>query len=101
MVEYSEQESKLFGVDFGRLIIPAGFNNWELVEEEVLHSKCKYIRARIQNPKSAGLEKLGNLGRKAHLLEILRLYSSEDLLVTPFENEHFGLNFELVNERTM
>lgn len=97
MIEYSEQESVIFGVPFGRLNIEENFTNWKNLREEVNQSKCKYIRVKIKNPLAAQLDELFTLAPKTHLLEILRVYRSEDLRITPFENAHSDLIKEKVN----
>ncbi len=98
MIEYSKQESEIFGVSFGRLNIEENFTDWNALKEEVDQSECKYIRVKIKNPLAAQLDELFALTPKVHLLEILRVYRSEDLRVTPFENAHSDLIKEKVNE---
>lgn len=91
MIQYSEQESKIFGVPFGRLTIAGDFSDWETLRTVVRDSECKYIRIKIRNPISEEINRLFALASKVHLLEILRVYRSEDLRVTPFENAHSDL----------
>jgi len=98
MIEYSKQESDIFGVPFGRLDIDENFTNWENLKKEVDKSPCKYIRVKIKNPLGNELDQLLSLTKKVHLLEILRVYRSEDLRVTPFENAHSDLIIEKVND---
>jgi GNAT superfamily N-acetyltransferase len=97
MIEYSKQESDIFGIPFGRLNIDEDFNDWESLREAVNNSECKYIRLKVKNPRAAELDHINSLAQKAHLLEILRVYRSEDLMVTPFENAHSDLIIEKVN----
>ena len=98
MIDYSKQESDIFGVSFGRLNIEEDFKDWETLKQEVAASDCQYIRVKIKNPKGPQLDHLFSLAPKVHLLEILRVYRSEDLLVTPFENAHSDLIIEKVND---
>ncbi len=98
MIEYSNQESKIFGVPFGRLNIDENFTDWNVLKNEIEQSPCKYIRVKIKNPLAAQLDELFRLTPKVHLLEILRVYRSEDLRITPFENAHSDLIKEKVTE---
>ncbi|HMW13004.1 MAG TPA: hypothetical protein PKK18_01470 [Chitinophagales bacterium] len=98
MIDYSKQESEIFNVPFGRLNIDEHFDEWEKLKAEVASSPCKYIRVKIQNPKGPQLDQLFSLAPKVHLLEILRVYRSEDLLVTPFENAHSDLIIEKIDD---
>lgn len=99
MIDYSKQESDIFGVSFGRLNIEENFEDWAALREEVAVSDCQYIRVKIKNPKGPQLDQLFTLTPKVHLLEILRVYRSEDLSVTPFENAHSDLVIEKVTEQ--
>jgi GNAT superfamily N-acetyltransferase len=98
MIEYSKQESDIFNVEFGRLDINEGFINWEQLKKEINETRCKYIRVKIKNPDGAQIDNLLSLTTKTHLLEILRVYRSEDLRITPFENAHNDLKIEKVND---
>jgi hypothetical protein len=98
MIDYSKQESDIFGVHFGRLNIDEDFDDWSALKAEVDASACNYIRVKIKNPKGPQLDNLFSLAPKVHLLEILRVYRSEDLTVTPFENAHSDLIIEKVND---
>jgi len=98
MIEYSKQESDIFNVPFGRLNIEEDFSDCESLKQEVATSPCKYIRVKIKNPDGEKLDHLLSLTQKVHLLEILRVYRSEDLRITPFENAHSDLIIEKVNE---
>lgn len=100
MIEYSKQESDIFEIPFGRLNIEEDFTNWSELKKEVTESDCKYIRVKIKNPKAEQLDHLFELAPKVHLLEILRVYRSEDLMVTPFENAHSDLIIEKVDENS-
>lgn len=79
MIEYSKQESNIFNVPFGRLNLDENFNDWEELKQEINTSPCKFIRVKIKNPNGIQLDKLISLTTNAHLLEILRVYSSEHL----------------------
>ena len=94
MIKYSEQESKIFGVPFGRVDLEKDFVEWKKLKEEISESDCKYVRLRIQSPRSSDLEEINALAKKTHLLEILRVYRSYDV---PVENIHRDLRFEKVN----
>ncbi len=98
MIEYSKQESDIFKVPFGRLNIEEDFTHWTALKKEVDISECRFIRVKIKNPKGPELDLLLSLAPKVHLLEILRVYRSEDLSVTPFENAHSDLIIEKVND---
>lgn len=98
MITHSKQESRIFGLPFGRINLEENFNSWDELKAQIAVSGCKFIRVKVPNPNALVLDKLKSLTRKLHLLEILRVYRSADLLVTPFQNEHGGLKFELVNE---
>jgi len=98
MIEFSKEESKIFGVQFGRLNIEEDFRDWNSLRKEVADSPCQYIRVKIKNPKAEQLDNLFSLAPKVHLLEILRVYRSEDLRVTTFENAHSDLNIIKVDE---
>ncbi len=97
MIEYSKQESNIFNVPFGRLNLDENFNDWDVLKQEIKSSPCKYIRVKIKNPNGLQLEKLCSLTSNAHLLEILRVYSSENLLTTPFEHTHNDLIIEIAD----
>lgn len=97
MIEYSRQESEIFGVPFGRLNIEANFQDWDALREAVRASDCRYIRLKIKNPGGKELEQILSLAPKVHLLEILRVYRSADLRVTPYENAHSDLIIEKVD----
>ncbi|MDB5229055.1 MAG: Acetyltransferase domain [Bacteroidota bacterium] len=98
MIQYSKQESEIFEIPFGRLNIEEGFTDWDGLKQEVAESGCQYIRVKIKNPGAEQMDHILALSRKVHLLEILRVYRSEDLLITPFENAHSDLIKEKVND---
>jgi hypothetical protein len=98
MVQYSKQESDIFGIPFGRLDIEEDFEAWDDLRKEVASSPCHYIRVKIKNPKGPELDQLLSLAPKTHLLEILRVYRSADLRVTPYENAHSDLVIEKVDD---
>lgn len=75
MIEYSKQESEIFGVDFGRTDIKSDFADWNILEEEIKKSSFKFIRTKIRNPVSAQIQHVHNICKQLHLLEILRVYS--------------------------
>ncbi|MCB0507271.1 MAG: hypothetical protein R2739_06555 [Chitinophagales bacterium] len=99
MIEYSKQESEIFNVPFGRLNIDEDFEDWTSLQQAVTDSNCKYIRIKIQNPRATQLDHILSLAPKVHLLEILRVYRSPDLSVTPFQNEHEEFKIKIVDEK--
>ena len=98
MLFYSKSESEVLGVPFGRIEINENFDEWDNLKEEIAQSPCKYIRVKIKNPQADELDQLFALAPKAHLLEILRVYRSEDLRITPFENAYSDLKIFKVDE---
>ena len=89
MIEYSKQESEIFGVDFGRLDMKSDFTDWNKLEEEIKNSRCKYIRAKIRNPTSNQTQQLNRICKRNNLLEILRIYS-----FTPDFNKEYVFSFD-------
>lgn len=98
MIQYSKQESELFGVPFGRFEIEEKFEKWDVLRQEIKESPCKFIRIKIKNPNAEQLDELSSMTSKMHLLEILRVYRSEDLRITPIDNKPKDLKIIKVDE---
>jgi hypothetical protein len=74
MMEFSERESKLFDLRFGRATIPSDSNN---LNEVIVKSKAldlDYLRVKIVDPDSHFLEKLSRIEPRAYLMGIIKLY---------------------------
>lgn len=78
-IEYSNHESDIFGVSFGRINIEENFTDWTKIQEEIAISDYKYIRAKVKNPINTDIDNLKELGKSAHLLEIVKSYTTERL----------------------
>lgn len=78
-IEYSQHESEVFGISFGRTSIEENFSNWQEIQDEIAVSDYKYIRTKIKNPTNTDIDNLKELGKSAHLLEIVRSYTTEKL----------------------
>lgn len=98
MIEYSKQESEIFGVPFGRANLEENFDNWNDLKKEFSNSECRFLRIKIQNPKAQNIDELNAKFDKVHLLDILRVYRSFDV---PVENIHRNLRFEVVTPATI
>lgn len=100
MVDYSGHESDIFGILFGRLSIDEHFSNWHAIQEEIASSDYKYIRAKIKNPLNSDIDNLKELGKAAHLLEIVRSYTTHDLTTYQVESVFDDFIYVKVQEAT-
>ena len=79
MIEYSTHESTVLGTSIGRLMIDRQFDEWDVIKEEISKSNYEYLRIKVQNPLNHELDRLNSLCKTAHLLEIVRSYTTYDL----------------------
>jgi hypothetical protein len=100
MVEYSGHESDVFGISFGRLNLDEHFSNWQAIQDEIAFSNYKYIRTKIKNPTNSDLDNLKELGKSAHLLEIVRSYTTHDLTTYRVESIFDDFIYVKVQEDT-
>ncbi|HQV78419.1 MAG TPA: hypothetical protein PLJ42_05610 [Chitinophagales bacterium] len=91
MIQYSKQESEIFGVPFSRLTIDDTFDNWEQLHHEINQSTSKYIKIKVKNLGQPQINQLHKLKHKLTLLEVLRVYKTKNLFEIPFVHEHEDL----------
>lgn len=91
MIVYSKQESNILGIPFGRVIIENNFNEWDNLKKEIDDSFSDFIRIKIKNVDGNKINNILRLAPKAHLLEILRVYKTDNLLEIPYKNEYEDL----------
>ena len=73
-MEFSERESKLFNLRFGRATIHSDSNNLDEVIEKSKALDLDYLRVKIVNPDSHFLAKLSQIEPRAYLMGIIKLY---------------------------
>lgn len=98
MIEFSKHESEIFNVPFGRLLLEEDFSDWTTLKQQIADSECKYIRVKLKNPRADELDNLFTLAPKVHLLEIMRVYRSADLLTTQLPDEPQDICVEIVEQ---
>jgi hypothetical protein len=96
MIEYSDHESKIFKVKFGRIEIE-DTAKWDMISSEITSQRYDYIRFKIRDPKSEDIDQLHLLSKNTFLLEILRVYQFETPQNLTLPNTHDDLHFEPVN----
>ncbi|MCW3127375.1 MAG: hypothetical protein JWO03_3033 [Bacteroidetes bacterium] len=74
MIEFSERESRLFDLRFGRATIDSDFNQWNEVRKAASDLDLDYLRLKIVNPDSDFLAGFSEMAPKADLTGIIRLY---------------------------
>lgn len=74
MMEFSERESKLFNLRFGRATIHSDSNNLKEVIEKSKALDLDYLRVKIVNPDSHFLANLSQIEPHAYLMGIIKLY---------------------------
>lgn len=100
MIVYSKHESDIFGVEFGRLNLKKGFNNWHSLRKEIEDNNFDFIRVRIPDPTAEDMDNLDELCKKRHLLEVLKLYERPCRDVD-LENIHQEYRYETVTKNTI
>jgi hypothetical protein len=73
-MEYSERESKIFNLKFGRATIRSDSDNLQSIIEESKNLGLDYLRVKIVNPDSHFLAKLSQIEPRAYLMGIIKLY---------------------------
>ncbi len=73
MIIHSENESKLFGIKFGRY--EGGLSNPEAMRQQILDDRFDFVRLKIMNPGDDLFVLLHRIGFPFHLLDIHRLYN--------------------------
>ena len=102
IINYSENESQVFGRRFARFDIPKHFNDWNLLRYEIEALKIDFLRLKISDPNHETTNEILQLGKKTYLLEILRHYSSSDLLQNISGLETFSeLEYKIVNHQNI
>jgi hypothetical protein len=74
MIEFSERESRLFDLRFGRATIDSDFHQWADVQKACRDMRLDYLRLKIVNPDSDFLARFDTMASKADLMGIIRLY---------------------------
>jgi hypothetical protein len=100
MIEYSTHESTVLGTSIGRLMIDRQFDEWDVIKEEISKSNYEYLRIKVQNPLNHELDRLNSLCKTAHLLEIVRSYTTYGLNNMPLEDWSGDFNFVQVDATT-
>ena len=77
MIEFSERESKLFNLRFGRTTIPSGFNEWDKVIEESKTLALDYLRVKVVDPDSLFLSRLPSIAPRIYLIGIISLFKKK------------------------
>ena len=74
MIEFSERESKLFDLRFGRATINSNFDEWADVYKSIQDFDLDYLRLKIVNPDSGFLARFSAMAPHADLTGVIRLY---------------------------
>lgn len=74
MIDFSERESSLFGLRFGRASINSGFDEWALVEKESRALNLNYLRLKVVNPDNGFLAQFNAALPKVYFTGVIRLY---------------------------
>ena len=77
MIEFSERESKIFDLRFGRATIHSDFNNLDTIIEQSKAHDLDYLRVKIVDPDSQFLAKLSEIEPRVYLTGIIRLYKGK------------------------
>lgn len=75
IVQYSEHESRDYGLTFGRAELGTDFDSWEILRSEIQHKAYDFVRLKIRNPNTIQTRQIQSLSGQQHLLEILRVYT--------------------------
>src|SRR6185312_3412255 len=74
MIEFSERESDLFHLRFGRATIQPDFHQWSEMQKACADMDLDYLRLKIVNPGSDFLAGFDAMRSQADLMGIIRLY---------------------------
>jgi hypothetical protein len=74
MMEFSERESKLFNLRFGRATIHSDLDTLDEVIKQSRANNLDYLRLKVTDPDSHFLSRLSSIGHRAYLTGIIRLY---------------------------
>ena len=74
MIEFSERESILFNLRFGRATINSDFDQWNEVYNSAKLLDLQYLRLKIVNPDSGFLSRFNQVKVGVSLMDIIRLY---------------------------
>ena len=74
MIEFSERESILFNLRFGRATINSDFDQWKEVHKAAKDLDLDYLRLKVVNPDSGFLSRFSSQTPAAHLMGVIRLY---------------------------
>src|SRR6476661_6050926 len=96
MIQFSESESALFKVNFGRVELSKDFDDWRDLQSEISSNNYNYVRLKIRDPKGHEIDCIKRLG-KAYLLEILRVYTFYNRDDEPRTKLFDGLSFTPVS----
>jgi hypothetical protein len=77
MIEFSERESQLFNLNFGRASVNSHFDEWSQILEQSRAHKLDYLRIKVVDPDSDFMEKLASINAQNYLLGIIRLYKKK------------------------
>src|SRR3954464_1328855 len=98
LIDSSTHESGIFGVPIGRVCLEKDFVDWNALREEISTSDYQYIRLRVKDPGHLALDHIQKIAKRAHLLEILRFYTTRPLNVTKLENVHSEFSYVTVDK---
>ena len=74
MIEFSERESKIFNLRFGRATVKTDFDQWAGIKKEIEDLKLDYLRLKVANPDSNFFSKLPQLSTELYMTGIIRQY---------------------------
>jgi hypothetical protein len=74
MIEFSERESALFDLKFGRATINSDFDEWNEIQRSIRAFDLDYLRLKIVNPDSGFLSRFSAMAPQADLTGVIRLY---------------------------
>ena len=77
MIEFSERESKLFDLRFGRTTIPSDFNDWDKILQQSKALDLDYLRIKVVDPDSGFLATLPTIPHRIYLTGIIKLFKKK------------------------
>lgn len=99
MIQLAEKDSEIFGLPFGRVLLEDNFMDWALLKEAIEDSVCRFIRVKIKNFNSEKLSKLNSFDKKLHLLEVLQIHRTPNLIEIPTINDNTNLNYTILTNK--
>ena len=83
MIKVSEKDSEILGTAFGRVLLKEHFTDWVLLKNAIEASTCRFIRVKIENFTPEKYTNLSIIKDKLHLLEILQVHQTTNLIDAP------------------